>query len=643
MTSGVVSSIDIYPIKSTAGISLSHAWIDQHGLSFDRRFVLSDRNGRFITARTQSQLCLISTSLTQGGLVLTAPNMPPLMIRYDHFSGHYQKVNVWQDTIQAQYCSTDYDQWFSQYLNSPCQLLYFGEQSQRSVHNSKQEVAFADGYPLLLISQASLTDLNARLSALQVPMAQFRPNIVISNTAAFAEDSWRFITIADVEFELVKPCSRCIFTTVNTVSGEKNRQQEPLRTLKTYRQVANGDVLFGQNLIALNTGKISLGDKVNVIKSKSSPTFVIKKTEKKVNQKAIELTKQVYSTAPVLSLICIKVVQETHDVKTFLLKNETNEPVQYIAGQHLPISLEINGINIERSYTLSSSPSRPEYLAITVKKVSDDNIPGVMSTYLHDNFCVGSKILAKQPQGKFHLINHNKPILLLSAGSGITPMLSMLRTLADRAINTDIVFLHSAHSEKDLIAADEISVLAKQQGRCNVQYTLTQHASDQWSGSRGRLCADMLSSIPKLICRDVFVCGPKGFRDKAQLLLNQLDIPGEQFHFDSFGKRKSQTHRLQKSAETSIAANKKVNITLTSWNASYQGNTEDTLLEQAEAAGLILPYSCRGGMCGSCKVKLESGEVEQLCKDGLSDLEQTQGYILACSAIPKSDIVINKA
>jgi hypothetical protein len=635
MNSAIVSSIDIYPIKSTAGISLSNAWVDQYGLSFDRRFVLTDHNGQFITARTKSKLCLISSSLTQGGLALTAPNMPSLMISYAHFSESYQKIHLWQDTIDAQHCASTYDQWFSQYLNTPCQLLYFGQQSKRLVANSNKQVAFADGYPLLLITQASLDDLNSHLPDINLPMAQFRPNIVVNNTAAFAEDSWRNIRIGHVEFELVKPCSRCIFTTINTISGEKHKQQEPLNTLKNYRQVASGEVMFGQNLIALNQGKISLGDKVQITKKQSPPVFIINNTANK-NQPSQQ--KKVYSSADKLTLQCIKIVQETHDVKTFILKNEVNEPIQYLAGQHLPISLEINGKSIQRCYTLSSAPTRPEQLAITVKRVNDNNIAGTVSNYLHDNFALGSKIVAKQPQGQFHLTSHTKPTLFLSAGSGITPMLSMLRTLTDSAAASDIVFFHSAHTEQDLIAADEISALAKQQGHCRIEYTLTQHATAQWSGYQGRLNKDMLINIANLVKREVYVCGPKAFRDKAQTLLEQLGLPSEQFHFESFGERKP----LPK-LEPVDPINKKINILFNGWNIACKGNTEETLLEQAEAAGLILPYSCRGGMCGSCRVKLESGDVEQLSQDGLSDIDQQQGYILACACIPKSDIVINKA
>ncbi len=646
MTATVVSSIDIYPIKSTAGISLSNTWIDQYGLSFDRRFVLTDLQGQFITARSKAKLCLVSSSLTQYGLILTAPNMPKLPISYAHFSDHYQAINLWQDTVQAQYCATEYDRWFSQYLQTPCKLVYFGEQSKRSVTDSHQSVAFADGYPLLLISQASLDDLNSRLIDQYVPMAQFRPNIVVSNTEAFAEDNWRRIAIANVEFELVKPCSRCIFTTIDSTTGERHPQQQPLSTLKAYRQLASGEVLFGQNLIALNEGKISLGDQVEILKKQSSPVFTVSNPKTTQQPKA---SKQLPLSSPLLSLTCINIIEETHDVKTFVFKSNTKDTVQYLAGQHLPIEIDINGESVERNYTLSSSPSRPASLAITVKRVNDNHMAGIVSNYLHDNIALGSEINAKPPQGKFHLGKQSNPVLLLSAGSGITPMLSMLRDLTDNCVDLDIAFFHSAQTQADLIAVDEIAILAKQHGQCRVDYTLTKQATEQWSGYRGRLSKDMLANIPDVISRQVFVCGPLAFRQHAQSLLAELNLANAQLHFESFGQRQRQEQQQPadiqeaKVIKDTKVVKDKVQINFASWNTLYKGNTKDTLLDQAEAAGLILPYSCRGGMCGSCKVKLDDGTVEQLGQDGLSDAEQQQGYILACSCIPTSDIVINKA
>jgi len=275
-----VSSLHIYPVKSTAGIHLSHAKVEELGLAFDRRFIVSDLSGQFITARTEPKLCLVQTNLIEQGLELSAPNMSTLTLSYDEFTSQYQKVTVWGDEVNGQLCSNDANSWLSDYLQRPCKLLFFGQESLRerkpNTDNSRK-LAFADGYPLLLISQGSLDNLNLHLTENQqqaVSMTQFRPNIVIDNCLPFAEDGWQHIRIGEVEFKVSKPCERCIFTTVNPQNGEKHPQQEPLRTLKAFRQTHDGEVLFGQNLIALNRGQIHQGDEITIISKQEPPVFI---------------------------------------------------------------------------------------------------------------------------------------------------------------------------------------------------------------------------------------------------------------------------------------------------------------------------------------------------------------------------------
>ncbi len=381
MTSSMqLSQISVYPLKSSAGIQLSNSWIDGLGLSFDRRFVLTDDKGQFITARTEPRICLIQANITATGLVLTAPDMPKLVINTHQLRDIYQTVIVWNDNINAQQGNSEHHQWFSRYLNRPCQLLHFGELSIRNVPKTStrtNQLAFADGYPLLLISQASLDDLNKRCPT-TITMNQFRPNLVIDNCEAFAEDTWQQIRIGEVEFELRKPCTRCIFTTINPDTAIKDSHQEPITSLKAYRQAAEGElegeILFGQYLIPLNQGQIKLTDTVTVIKKKSPPVFSI-----------------------------------------------------------------------------------------------------------------------------------------------------------------------------------------------------------------------ALSTTPKITPR---------------------------------------------------ASKKKVSIKFDSWNKTHKGDNQQNILDQGENAGLILPYSCRAGMCGRCKVKLVKGEVEQLSTDGLTETEIKEHYILMCSCIPTTDVTL---
>lgn len=294
MSVTTVSSLHIYPIKSTKGIRLPHAAVEEKGLAFDRRFVVCDNFGQFITARTEPRLCLVQTTLTEQGIVLSAPAMSELTLNYVEFSDKYQNITVWGDEISGQLCAVAANAWFSAYLKRPCQLLFFGQQSHRekgSATHKTRKLAFADGYPLLLISQASLGDLNQRLISNQqqaVSMTQFRPNIVVDNCLPFAEDGWLNIRIGEVEFLVSKPCERCIFTTVNPHNGEKHPQQQPLQTLKSFRKTTNGAVLFGQNLIPLNSGQIQEGDKLTVISQQKSPIFAIDDTGQQQQAKTVD-------------------------------------------------------------------------------------------------------------------------------------------------------------------------------------------------------------------------------------------------------------------------------------------------------------------------------------------------------------------
>ncbi len=620
--SALLSQVTVYPIKSTSGIHLNHAFVEEKGLAFDRRFVLTDKQGVFITARTQPKLTLIHSAITEDGLHLKAPEMPALDIVKSDFGGMYTSVEVWGDKFKGLWCHKNYDLWFSEFLGVDCRLLYFGEHSQRQVKDLDSQVGFADGYPLLIISQASLDDLNARVSS-SVSMDQFRPNLVVKDCDAFAEDTWKRIRIGGVEFEVVKPCSRCIFTTIDPKTAEKHADQEPLVTLQKYRKGSSGEVYFGQNLVALNEGKISLYDSVEVLEYQT-PEAYPDHAPKVISH---HVAPGSWPENEEKLLTCIDIKNETADVKTFYFTTKPAMRFNYLAGQYLPLEFEIDGKPVHRNYTLSSSPSRPDLLSITVKRVEG----GLVSNWLHDNFKVGHRVKALTPDGDFHCFAGDKDkLLMLSAGSGITPMLSMLKWMTDNRIDKELVFFHSAHREADLIARQELEHLAVMHGRCDVFYTLTQDAAQNWSGYQGRLNKTMLTAIPDLLSRSVYVCGPHPFMVAAKDMLTELGLPEDQYFEESFGARDLVEEEL-----------KAVNLLFDSWDTYIKGDNQTTILEQAEKAGLRLPFSCRGGMCGACKVKLESGEVKVLNDAALSLEEKEQGYILACSCKPESDLVIS--
>jgi hypothetical protein len=262
-----VQDLYIYPIKSLGGIRLETAEALQRGFRFDRRWMLVDENGKFITQRVEHQLALLATQITGGKLQIYHQRSPENKLDID-FDQHFTSsinVSIWDDSVEATHVNKEIDIWFSTVLNKPCKLIFMREDGLRPVSEADSfndvHVSFADAFPYMLISQASLDDLNSRL-AQPVPMNRFRPNLVISGTGAFEEDTWSEIKIGEVCFKVVKPCARCILTTVDQETGIKGL--EPLQTLSRFRKVEN-KVLFGQNLVALNEGVIRVNDSVEII------------------------------------------------------------------------------------------------------------------------------------------------------------------------------------------------------------------------------------------------------------------------------------------------------------------------------------------------------------------------------------------
>jgi len=266
MSNIVLSQIYIYPVKSTRGISLNSSVVSDRGLQYDRRWMLIDAEDKFITARTFPKLVLVNSQISGEVLRLSAPGMRELSVPLSGVFKYGCSVQIWKDQCTAHYCGKEAERWFSRYLSIPVRLVYMPQESQRLVDRNYSDggriVSFADGYPFLLISEASLADLNRRLKT-PLEMERFRPNLVIKGCRAYEEDCWKAIRIADILFLVAKPCSRCVITTIDPSQGTTSR--EPLRTLATYR-ASQGKVFFGQNLIHDKEGSIAVDMPVEVIR-----------------------------------------------------------------------------------------------------------------------------------------------------------------------------------------------------------------------------------------------------------------------------------------------------------------------------------------------------------------------------------------
>lgn len=261
-----LSALNIYPVKSCKGISLQSVEVGSKGPLMDRRWMIIDQENRFMTLRSTPQLCLIEAELLSGKLLLRAKRHPPLIVPFGK-EGEKKPVVVWKDTTWAIDQGDEAAEWLKEVLQIDARLVFLPDETVRAVNpnyatKESDEVSFADGYPFLLISEASLGDLNLRLET-PVSMNRFRPNLVISGCEPYEEDSWKKISIGSIVFDCVKLCSRCVAVNVDHITGEKS--DEPLQTLASYRKFEKG-IMFGQNCIHQNHGRLSLGNEVKILK-----------------------------------------------------------------------------------------------------------------------------------------------------------------------------------------------------------------------------------------------------------------------------------------------------------------------------------------------------------------------------------------
>ncbi|MGY2290057.1 MOSC domain-containing protein [Pseudomonas sp. SDO528_S397] len=264
-----LSALYRYPLKSGQGQALQHSGLDKLGLEGDRRWMLVDEaSGRFLTQRAVAKMSQLSALWNSaGGLTLSGAGTAPLDVPLPGEAAELRGVTIWRDTLRVPDAGDAAAAWVSDFIGKPTRLVHVPLARARSTEagygRDDDQVAFADGFPLLLIGQASLDDLSQRIGR-PMEMLRFRPNLVIEGSAPFAEDSWKRVRIGEVEFRVVKSCSRCILTTIDPASGQRSPDREPLATLKTYRE-QDGDVMFGQNLVNDGLGRLDVGMPVTVL------------------------------------------------------------------------------------------------------------------------------------------------------------------------------------------------------------------------------------------------------------------------------------------------------------------------------------------------------------------------------------------
>ncbi|RXK61726.1 MOSC domain-containing protein [Lacibacter luteus] len=266
-----ISRLHVYPVKSLGGIELSSAKLTDRGIEHDRRWMLVGEDNRFLTQREFPKLALLRTAMHENELIISEKGNDAEKINLQLYptGSDLVSVQIWDDVCEAIEMSKEINEWFSNKLNMSCKMVYMPVESKRKVDRNyalnNEITGFSDAFPVLMIGQASLNDLNSRLEV-PVPMNRFRPNIVFTGGDPFEEDTMQHFQIGGIDFYAVKPCARCVVTTTDQETGATAK--EPLKTLAGYR-TANNKVYFGQNILYKNEGQIKVGDELKVVQTKA--------------------------------------------------------------------------------------------------------------------------------------------------------------------------------------------------------------------------------------------------------------------------------------------------------------------------------------------------------------------------------------
>lgn len=350
-------------------------------------------------------------------------------------------------------------------------------------------------------------------------------------------------------------------------------------------------------------------------------------------------------------LVCRSVLDITHDVKTFLFAAEGEKVFHFEPGQFVTLQLEVDGQPISRCYTISSPPTRPHLIAITVKRV----IGGPVSNWLHDNLTPGMKITVLAPLGQFTLSGPPAPkYLFLSGGSGITPVMSMTRTLFDLGSAADVLFVHAARTPADIIFRRELEAIAAVAPNIQVVHICEgDYPSERWMGLRGRLTGAALQAIaPDLHERVTYTCGPPAYMAAVRRVLNEAGYDMAKYHEESFDfERLPVSEQIaadplhlagEDDSQSTVAESGVATFTVEFVRSgrTITCSADENVLDAAVAAGMRLASSCSQGMCGTCKSVMLDGAVDMQHNGGIRPKEIAANKILICCSKPLTDLRI---
>ena len=342
-------------------------------------------------------------------------------------------------------------------------------------------------------------------------------------------------------------------------------------------------------------------------------------------------------------------INETSSLKTFRLVPSSNDrhlPFTFIPGQFLNATFWIGGAKMNRSYSIASSPTERDYVELAIRREPR----GAVSRHINDLLKVGDKIELGGPVGKFTFTGAEADsIVLISAGIGITPMMSITRYLTEKKWAGDIFFIYTCSKPADFIFAEESAALQRINPKLHVAVTISRPEGTDWKGPRGRITKEFIrQAVPDLATRRIHLCGPPSMMDSTKAILAELGVPPELMKTEAFGLSKPAPAAAGTTAKpttpgtgpliTFSNSNKSAKIHIDQKNGDSP--PEQTILELSEELGIGIEFSCRVGTCGLCKVKMTSGEVDMEVQDSLEPDDKANGIILACQAKPKSDVTV---
>lgn len=340
-------------------------------------------------------------------------------------------------------------------------------------------------------------------------------------------------------------------------------------------------------------------------------------------------------------LVCTHVIVQTHDVKTFLFRSQQPQTFAYLPGQFLTFDFEIDGEVVNRCYSLSSTPTRPHLISITVKRVPG----GPVSNWLHDCLKPGMQVRAVGPMGKFSSVNYPADkYLFISGGSGVAPLMSMARAYDDLSIPRDIIFAQFARTSRDFSFPHELALMGENMPNFRfVPVCEADAPNERWSGFSGRISLAMLQLFaPDCLRREFMVCGPAPFMAAVRAMLENAGFDMAHYHEESFDIADHANAQKVEARPPVAGVTESFAVEFRQSGRTVECGADTFVLDAGRAAGIQIPFFCTQGLCGTCKSKLISGKVDMHHQGGIRKREIDQGLFLPCCSKPLTDLVVDR-